>query len=50
MEMCLGARAGSCEMVEMTGQTHCVDEELGVAGMNAVRGALGGCRSHLPPP
>ena len=45
--MCLGARAGSHEM---TGQTCYVDEELGDAGMNAVRGALGGCKSHLPPP
>ena len=37
MEMCLGARAGSHEMAEMTGQTHRVDEELGGTGMNAVR-------------
>jgi len=50
MEMCLGARAGSHEMAEMTGQTRCVDEELDGTGMNAVRGALGGCRSHPPPP
>ena len=37
MEMCLGARAGSHEMAEMTGQTRRVDEELGGTGMNAVR-------------
>lgn len=41
MAMCLGASAGSHEMGEMTAQTCHVDEELGCAGMKAVRGTMG---------